>query len=314
MPSPEMQILQTVLDRQSDAILAGDVRAYGQTMALPYRRTFANAEYVVETTAELISEVSTFSRSIKGLGVNYYFRLATSAERLGPDYISGTFVTHTLRNTTPIIDSFENRCVLKLQDDDVWSMIEFESNLLVDRFPVDMARAPLQSSPYPMMPEDDPRRMSLTPLGIYQSYLDQTARAVAEDDFAGYVDLMQFPYEAHGGSLDQVIAGPEDLRPFYNVIRKCHDGTVGDRIERVASKAEFVGSDTICGYHVGTVYLGDKQTVDPVSSCMILKRDGTCWRLKTVNNSIDNTTYPFSMFQPGGKLRTHLEIQRRTQH
>jgi len=306
------QILQTLLDRQSAALMAEDAGDYGRTLSLPYRRIFANREFLIETTEEMLGAISSIARSIKGLGGNMVIRLATSAEQLGPDYIAGTFVTHALRNATPIFESVENRCVLKRQPDESWAIIEYESNIIVERYPVDLVRFPIQHHPVPMVPHDDPRRASQTAIDIYQIYLERTARTVAEDDFAGYCALMDYPYEAHGSNLDQVIATPDDLRSFYNVLRSCNDGTTGDRIIRVAEKAEFLGADIICGYHTATVYRGDVETVAPVQSCMILKRTDTTWRLKSVNNSIDNTTYPFSMYQPGGTLRTHLEILKRT--
>lgn len=312
MADSALDILQQHLDLQCSAFEAGDVRKLGQTMALPYQRKFSNKSVLIETTQDMLEEMTVYTQSLKQLGMNSYIRLATSADFLGTDYIAGLFVTHAFRNAVPLFDSFESSCVLARQPDGGWAMTEHESAIHIYSWPVDVSRRVFKAGALPSIPEDDPRRTSMSAFDIYQTFLDRTAETVATDDFEAYVDLMHFPYDVHGSALDQIIESPEDLRPFYEVLRRCHDGTVGDRIVRQTERAEFISSDQICGYHNGTVYAGNTVTVDPVQSSMILRREGTRWRLQSVNNSIDNREYPFSMYQPGGRLPTHLEIQKRT--
>ena len=312
MSDSALDLFQQLLDVQCRAILAGDIRTLTDMMALPYRRKYANKTFLIETREEMFEEFERSMSSMKSVAMNSFIRLATRAEFMSEDYLTGYFVTHGFSNATPLFESFESRMTFVRRAGNDWAVVEQEANIHVYGWPVDVVRKPFKPGPLQQLCENDARRQSMSALSIYQTYLDQTAATVAANDFEAYADLMQFPYTANGSQLEQVIETPEDLRPFFNVLRGCHDGTVGDRIERLADRAEFVAGHLICGYHTGTVYKGTAVTVQPVHSCMVLCRTGTRWRLQSVNNSVDNSEYPFSMFQPGGTRRTHLEIQQRT--
>lgn len=311
MSAPALDILQHVLDIQSDGVMRDADGILDRTMILPYRRTFQNREVLIETQEDMIKDYSSFISAIRNLGVNHFIRLATSAEFLGDDHISGIYVSHMLQNATPMVESFKSRAVISKSDDGNWRFVEIHHNVNVSSFPVDMIRKPFQKVDVADAPADDPRRSGMDALDIYNRYLEATADTVAADDFAGYCDLMAFPYTAHGSDTDVTVDGPDGLRTFYNVLRSCHNGSVGDMIIRTADRAEFVGSDMICGYHAGTVYLKGKKTVDTVYSRIILIRQGTSWRLKSVSNTLENINVAFPMYEPGGELKTHLEILKR---
>lgn len=309
--SDALEIYQEVLDRISAAIFDFDPAELSKCMALPYRRSFTNRQFIVETHEDMLRDFRARSDMMRAAGVNAFIVLARSAEVLAPDYISGHTVTHTLRDARPVTDSFESRAVLHRQRDGRWAFIEIASEVEVSGFPVDVLRAARGGHAKFDAPEGDARRLQMDALSIYQRYLDATAETVSRGNFEAYAALMIFPYVAHSTSMDVTIKGPNDLRPFYEVIRRGHTGEVGDWIERIAHRAEFVGPDLICGYHTGTVYLGDRVTVAPVASSIMLKRQGTAWKLQSVTNDIDNTEYPFDQYQPGGSLHTQLEVQKR---
>lgn len=305
-----LETLQSVLDRFEPMIQAADPSGAHELFCFPYRRKFLNREVVIETVAEMQADVGTFARSMQAVGVTQIIYVASRAERIGVNYISGRYTTHFLRNAQSIVPSYETQVVLHRQSDGRWGMQEFRHNLYVTGFPIDLVRVPIKAPELADLPPDDDRRLATDALSIYQRYLDSTAEAIAADRFDAYVDLMAFPYTAHGSELNQTIHGPEDLHPFYTVLRRCHDGEIGDEVRRVAERAEFIGSGLICGYHTGTVYLQGKQTVAPVRSRMILLRQGAVWRLKSVTNSISNLEYPFNMYEPGGELRTELQVDK----
>jgi hypothetical protein len=304
-------LLQDVLDRQPAATMSGDTEAIAATMSLPYRRSFLNHETVVETADDLARDFGAFTALFNGLAVNQFVTLVSDAEALGPDHITGHFVCHVLRNGVPMVDSYSGRGVAHYVNG-AWCMTEVHINISVLDYPFKVVQVPFDKMSFGTAPEDDARRSAMSAFAIYDRYVQQIATAVGAADFDGYCHLHLFPYTAHGSELDQVIAHPDDLQPFYETLRRCHDGTVGDTIIRSTERAEFIGPDLICGYHVGRVFKDGVQTVDDVNSRMILKRDGARWRLKTVANSISNLAYPFSMYEPGGQLQTHIEIQKRT--
>ena len=311
MSANALNVLQDLLDRQAKAILAGDTQMIAGTMTLPYRRTYINMQTLIETEAELQRDFTPLQRFLRSNGVSNYLRIGTYAEYLGKDYLLGFYDSHMLQGSNRVADFAQNRIVLHKHKKQDWAAIEIEHPFELHDASLGRHGNHRGSERTFASARSDVRRSDADALTVYQGYLDETARTVAEGDFAAYAALHHFPYTAHGSKLDNTIYSPDDLRPFYNALRRCHDGEIGDRILRVAERAEFIGPDLLCGYHSGKVFKGEVQTVDTVHSRLILKRDGTDWKLQSVTNSIHNKTYPFSMYIPGGVLRTHQEIQKR---
>lgn len=304
-------IYQDWLDKTSHLLMAGELDAIAERIVLPHRYKAPGAELLIETRDELLEGLRSFREALVTYGVNHHIRLAREAQMLSESYMEGIHDVHVLRNAQPVIPSYQDRLVLK-RDGGQWKVVEIETALRAHEWPATILAASDRDKAAGAFASDDARRGTQDALALYQAYLDQIAKAVGDDDFEAFCDLQHFPYTTHGAKMDRTVDSPEDLRPFYEVLRRCHNGEVGDRIERIASRAEFISADRICGYHEGTAYLGDEVTVPTVRSCMILRRTGTKWRLQTVTNSIDNTQYPFSMYEPGDTLRTHLEVKERT--
>ncbi len=306
-----MTLLQDVLDTQSRALLAGDVATLRKTVLLPCRQVLVGSEMIVETEADFERGVTAFTGSLHSLGVNQFIRLVTEAEFLSDDYIQGYYVTHALRNAAAMVPSYDNRIVLQ-QNQGTWRVIEEESTLSAVSWPIDLLRVADHGNLPAHAPRNDVRRTAATPMSLYQSFLDRLTSATAQNDFAAYCALCDMPYTSHSDHVDTQIRAPEDIRPFFDMTVDIISGDKADAMARLATSAQFLGADLICGYHDTVFRKGGEESLPPIKSRMILRRDGVQWKLKHVTNALSNPTYPYNAPEPTEALLTHREIQERT--
>jgi len=306
-----MVLLQEVLDIQSQALLQGDIALMRSTIALPYRRMTRDVDVIVETEADLEMEVRAFAGSLRSLSTNALIRLVTDAEFLNDTLIEGYYVTHVLHNATAMVPSYDNRIVLE-RIDGAWKLVEVTSNLVSQRWPLDLLRVAPEGSIRVARNSDDARRDGAQPLSLYQDFVNSLTNATMSRNFAAYIALCDLPYTSHGNNLDTMLKSPEDVRPFFDLTVDMVTGDAADTLVRSADSARFLGSDVICGYHHSRFFKAGAEAMPAIKSRMILKRTGLAWKLKHVTNAIANPTYPFIAPEPTEALPTHREIQERT--
>ncbi|WP_299969022.1 hypothetical protein [uncultured Roseobacter sp.] len=306
-------IYQDALDAVSRAIMEEDGPGLMARAKLPHLVRTAQSEAVMETPEDLIQGFGVFAQAVKALGATQLVRLATDATYLSPQYITGHHVTHTLRDALPVIESYTNRMVL-ICDAGIWKMLETETTLQNPHWPIHMPRAPRDGArkAAPAAPKDDVRKLAVSPLRLYQDFLDALSEANNAGDFDGYCNHMLFPYSSHTEATDTIIDSPEDVRPFFDGLRQTLAKHGADRIARCAESAEFISADLICGYHATEFRAGEACVFGPVKSRMVLKRQNTDWYLKSVTNALQNKRYPYNVPRPGKALVTLQKIQERT--
>ncbi|MEP1537209.1 hypothetical protein [Pseudophaeobacter sp.] len=304
-------ILQSVLDQQSDCLLARDWDGLHETYSLPYKRVFSNSETVIETRTDMQIGHESFLGSLESLGVNQFIRLATDAEFLGKDYVEGFYISHALRGTVPMVPSYNNRVVLKRQNTS-WRVIEMESNVIVPHWPPDLSIKPTATITPNIGSKNDVRRSLAEPVSLYQTFLDAHGQSIKDKDFETFCSLCCFPYTYHNLSIDIVVNGPEDLIDVFKDLCGSYDGRLGDNVVRTADRAEFLQADLICGYHTACVYRDGKQSGQPLQSRMLLKRHNIEWRLESVTNALENNSFSLEIARPNSQLPTLREIQERT--
>ncbi|MBW4710392.1 hypothetical protein KX928_21590 [Roseobacter sp. YSTF-M11] len=308
-----LAIYQETLDALSDALMAGDTDTALARIKLPYLRRTLNSEVVIETPEDLVSGFLIYGEAVRGLGATNWVRLATEAAFLNDKYITGHHVTHTLRDATPVMESYASRMVLILEKG-VWKMLEIHSMLSNPHWPIYIPRVEhsARSQTYVSSPQSDARKLAVAPLTLYQEFLDGLSAAHNADDFEAYCSYLLFPYTWHTESTDTIISSPDDVRPFFDEVRESIAARNGDRLVRYAEEAEFISGDLLCGYHATEFCSGARRVFGPVKSRMILKRKGTSWYLKSVTNSLENTKFPYIVPKPAKALVTLRTIQERT--
>ncbi|WP_299865320.1 hypothetical protein [uncultured Roseobacter sp.] len=312
-PADAIAIYQDTLDAISNAIMTEDAVTLLERVKLPHMWRTLSHEVIVETRKDLIDGMVTFGQAIKGLGATNLVRLATDAEFLSENYITGHHVTHTLRDAVPVIESYANRMVL-IREDDVWKMLELDSMLDNPHWPIYVPRVQKHGDGLlaPRSPENDARRLSVAPLTIYQNFINELSDANNRDDLTLYCSYLLFPYTSHTESTDTIISTPEEVRPFFDMLRDLLEEKSCDRLVRRAEKAEFISSDLICGYHATEFCAGETCVFGPIKSRMVLKRENTSWYLKSVTNSLSNSNFPYNVPKPSNALVTLRTIQERT--
>lgn len=306
-------IYQEVLDVLSDAIMTGNAPTALARTKLPHLRRTQSSETIVETEKDLINGLLTFGDALKGLGTTNLVRLVVEAEFLSENYISGYHMTHILQDAKPVMASYANRMVI-VRNKGVWKMLEVDSMLNNLRWPIYIPRVRQDEANKipPPLPENDARKQSSSPLDTYQHFIDDLSLASNQDDFHQYCSHLMFPYSSHTDTSDTVIPSAEQVRPFFEMLRDTIKEKHCNRIIRRAHDADFVSSDLICGYHTTEFCADDVPHFGPIKSRMLLQRKGTNWYLKSVTNSLQNSSFPYHVPQPSNALVTLRTIQERT--
>lgn len=302
--------LQTILDYQSGVISTCDIVQYLETVSLPYRRLSLTHDALLESEADVKTGLISYVNSAKTAGIDLFYRELGPVRHLSANYVEGLYTAHQMCRANHAIPPYTGRFVLARQGR-AWRMIESERQLVTQGWAADLNAS---TSNYAMpieFAENDVRLQGLDPLATYQAHLDAIAASEVADDFETYCSYLRFPHTTHSMRVDNVIKGPEDIRPFFDMIKKTRNGEVGDRLERTAEQAEFLGSDLLVGYHTGRAFKNGWPAIEPVSSRMILQRNNDRWQLISVANTIQNKEYPFDMYAPGDELSTDIDIQRR---
>lgn len=308
-----MMIYQDTLDALSDAVMTGDTELALARTKLPHLRRTLSSETIVETEEDLINGLMMYGQAVKGQGATHLVCLVTEAEFLSEKYITGHHMSHMLRDATPVMESYASRMVL-IHDEGAWKMLEMDSTLNNIHWPayIPRLRQDAASKIPPPLPEHDVRKLSLDPLTIYQTFIDDLSEANNRNDFDLYCSYLMFPYSSHTEISDTVISAPEDVRPFFDMVRDTLDEHACDRLVRRGRDAEFISSDLICGYHDTELCAGDETLFGPVRSRMVLQRTGQSWYLKSVTNSLQNSEFPYNVPRLSNALVTLRTIQERT--
>ncbi|MEM9585011.1 MAG: hypothetical protein AAGA08_18015 [Pseudomonadota bacterium] len=307
------EIYQRVLDELSDAVLNYDPKVLTERVAIPFRMSTNTRDFVIESTEDWLDSVLRFGQNLTSMGVNHFIRLVTDAEFLSENYILGHHVTHSLCNAVAMVPPYENRTTLSRRNG-VWRITEMDCNMENNRWPIAMARVKENTEPRwkSERAEPDARRLSVAPTAIYQDYLNALSRINMEDDFDAWCAHCDFPHTIHMDEVDQVIEGPDQIRPFFDMLRNQMKALKIDRFDRHVEHAEFLSATQICGYHHTNLSSKGDVKLGPVASRYILNRTGTQWRMVSVTNSLSNAEFPYARPEPSELLVSLRDIQERT--
>ncbi len=106
-------ILQTYLDDMARHVFSGDFASYRDGVALPFHLVTASGSMVVETQEALRVGFDAFHGMLVAQRVTDYIRLVSRAERLDPQLINGSYVTHMMAGALRIAPPFASQIVLR---------------------------------------------------------------------------------------------------------------------------------------------------------------------------------------------------------
>lgn len=310
MPSDALTIYQDWLDIVFGAILGGDVEVIATHVSLPYLHRSRDMKLVIETRADMERGFASFARMLRSQGVNQFIGLATSAEHLSDDYIEGFHVVHSLRNAAPVLPAYTDRVVLR-RGAAAWKLSEIQHGFSHRHWPVSVIFM-YECAATGRAVNDDARRDTTQPLALYQRFLNAFTQANVTGDFDGYCKMVDFPCSYHSHGRDEVAESPDDARPYFDLVWALLRENRIEEFARIADSAEFLGGNTICGYHISRFMRGGTDALAPVKSRMILQRTGTRWRLKSVTNALKDDEFPRNELVVVDDLITDIEIQKRT--
>ena len=304
-------ILQELLDRMSETGKSGELTDMMQLYSLPFLHEAIDARVMLETREDLRIGLEAFYETLRAKGVTQIIRLVSQADYLSPNYIDGTFVSHQLHNSRPIMRSYTNRAVIR-RTDEGWRLTQIVNGFSHKIWPIRVFYVPDEPVEAEERSPDDVRREALEPLAIYQSFINRMTQANVTGDKDGYAAMCQLPYWMHMDEGDSLIDDVAGIHAFCDDLSKMLERHEVEDMLRIADHAEFVSADEICGYHTAHFLRDGKPVIDPIKSRLLLRRKGTRWFLHSVTNSIKYTERMYQNPIPTKDLVTQLDIQKRT--
>ena len=117
MTQTAVDIYQAYLDVSTRLVIDGEAEAYCDHVQLPFVfRTGAGVE-VVETRADLASDIMRAHDWMKQKSVSDYHRIAREAQFLDEETIEGFHVTYALRGAVPVLEPYSSRAILRRTGD-----------------------------------------------------------------------------------------------------------------------------------------------------------------------------------------------------
>jgi hypothetical protein len=123
MTSP-LSIYQRALDAVSAAVMADDFAAYLAMLDLPYLIRTQQADFVLNSAAELEPTFRALGRGLVRRGVTHYERVAREASFQRADRIVGRHHTHMIRHAERIAAPHLSTAALVRREGGVWRFTE----------------------------------------------------------------------------------------------------------------------------------------------------------------------------------------------
>jgi len=143
------------------------------------------------------------------------------------------------------------------------------------------------------MTSNDPTKRAQTPgrekaVEIYQSFLDETSRAIMHGDPEIFCHRVLLPFVMRTAQDETVLESWEDLvEDTRRVIKSLHQMHVTDFI-RIALRARFVSPDTIEGWHRTYILRGANTVTPPYESRIVLRRTDAEWKVMLSEHEVSS--------------------------
>ena len=128
-------ILQTYLDTMGASVLQDDWTTYRRGVALPFHLVTEDASIVVADEDKLRMGFDSFVQTLNLHGITDYIRLAESITQIDDEMISGSYVTHMLKDGKRVVPPFKSQITLR-RVDGVWQGASISNSLKNARWPV----------------------------------------------------------------------------------------------------------------------------------------------------------------------------------
>lgn len=310
MANRAAEIYQSWLDATSHAILHGDKDVVARHIALPYLHAWTEGHLVIETRADMEKGHLQYGKALRAHGATDLVRVVEEAEFLGPCHIAGRHRVHVLRGGSPVLDSFSTRLVLKQQCCN-WQMIESHMGIDHRSWPVEIIRNGQQIE-LEVADPGDARRCLQDARTIYQILQNKLSRTLLTGDFEAYNALIDLPFRAHTLACDHVTETLDDARAGFDAFHRFLMENGVDDYQRHSLRAEYIGRDELCGFHVCRFLRDGAPAHAPITSRMFFRKTENGWRIRSMTHALANDTYPFVAPQVASHLPTEIDIHERT--
>ena len=128
-----------------------------------------------------------------------------------------------------------------------------------------------------------------------QTYLDDVASAVMQDDWPRYEARICLPFHLVTHTANLTIATETELRKgfeaFQETLKSQH---ITDYI-RLVETASQLDPDLITGQYMTHLLAGSQRIIAPFRSSITLRLIGNQWRAASITNALANSRWPISM-------------------
>jgi hypothetical protein len=313
MTSEAIDIYQTYLDVSTRLVLTGESEAYADHVQLPFVFRTSRGVEIIETRADLITDMQKVYDWLASQHVSDYHRIARKARFLDEDTIEGFHVTYALRGAVPVVEPYDSRVILRRAPSGVWAVSFAEHELADALYPNRDSRAShgIFSPRWAGRPAD-PARDPAQALPLYTQLTAGMSKAASGDDFNAWHALYTKPYTVHYDDGDYTVETPEDVRVFWGILKHSMAMHDADRVNTHPTAAVFLEDDRLLGYHDATLTRDGEVVFGPVRSRMTMTLKDDRWLCSSVANALSMSAFQDGDFVPSPDLPTLREIQQRT--
>lgn len=283
-----LTIYQQVLDVISDALMRDDAKTVAAHLTQPFHMRTAKGWFPLNTFDDVEQMVTSMHLSLKIQGTSDYARTASKAAFLDDGSIEGYHTTNILVHGRALVRPYENRMVLK-NEDDIWKVQSADHSMDNAKWPISMPKVSNGTlSEFERETQND-----AVALEIYQSFIDTLTKANLSGDHKEWNVNCEFPHRVRIDNVNHTISSKDDTSSFLNTMSDILDKAIDSEFKREASFAGFIADNIIRGYHITTLGGAGNASFRPVQSRITIRRTKGKWRMIELVNSIANTEFPY---------------------
>lgn len=130
---------------------------------------------------------------------------------------------------------------------------------------------------------------------IVQSYLDEVAAYVMDDDWDAYCDTVSRPFLLITHEKSMTFANPDEIRGIFDDFRQMLTTQRVTDFIRLVEVSQQIDERLISARYVTHLMSGSYRIIEPIRSSISLRLEGNRWRAASITNAVSNSRWPLLM-------------------
>jgi hypothetical protein len=268
-------IYKDVLDRNTRALITGDVDAWADGLSLPHRLTTCDGSLVLETPEHVRTTFDDYRSAMEKLGITRMERTCDIARVSEPGWIAGYHTTAMFGPGGAPLRPYTTKWVLRECDGGEWRCCKSDTTLSAETWgalPYDLFTLFRRSD----LRDDVKFRQEV------QRFLDKVDTTMLYGDFKTWRQVYALPVVIEAREEQVTIDTEEKLRAEYDLYSEVFKIQRVTDVARVVKTAERLGDDMVIVTFRAHVMSGARYVTEPWEGAMTLRGPHGQWRVTKI--------------------------------